>query len=215
VEELRTAADVDAAPGRQGTTLVVVNSVCGCAARNARPAVARALAERPARRAHDRLRRPGRRGDAARARATSSAIRRRRRRSRCSRTARSCFMLERHQIEGRSSRRDRARHGDRVQPPLRAARRRLTVPAAPASRRTTTSSPAAARRGARRVVSRRRDARPRGACGERWRAIAPCRRVAHAVGSRHAACNPTRSLDQQIDALFPRTRSWNGTRATA
>ena len=44
VEELRTAEAVDAAlaPGT-GTTLVVVNSVCGCAARNARPAVARAL----------------------------------------------------------------------------------------------------------------------------------------------------------------------------
>jgi putative YphP/YqiW family bacilliredoxin len=28
---------------REGTTLVVVNSVCGCAARNARPAVAMAL----------------------------------------------------------------------------------------------------------------------------------------------------------------------------
>lgn len=43
VEELRTAAAVDAAVARPGTTLVVVNSVCGCAARNARPAVARAL----------------------------------------------------------------------------------------------------------------------------------------------------------------------------
>jgi putative YphP/YqiW family bacilliredoxin len=44
VEELRTAADVDAKlEGNPGTTLVVVNSVCGCAARNARPAVARAL----------------------------------------------------------------------------------------------------------------------------------------------------------------------------
>ena len=44
VEEMRSAAEVDAklkeAPG---TTLVVVNSVCGCAARNARPAVATAL----------------------------------------------------------------------------------------------------------------------------------------------------------------------------
>ena len=44
VEEMRTPDEVDAklkeAPG---TTLVVVNSVCGCAARNARPAVARAL----------------------------------------------------------------------------------------------------------------------------------------------------------------------------
>jgi putative YphP/YqiW family bacilliredoxin len=44
VEELRTAADVDAKLKQTpGTTLVVVNSVCGCAARNARPAIARAL----------------------------------------------------------------------------------------------------------------------------------------------------------------------------
>jgi putative YphP/YqiW family bacilliredoxin len=44
VEELRTAADVDAKlKDARGTTLVVVNSVCGCAARNARPAVAMAL----------------------------------------------------------------------------------------------------------------------------------------------------------------------------
>jgi putative YphP/YqiW family bacilliredoxin len=43
VDELKTAADVDAALSRPGTTLVVVNSVCGCAARNARPAVALAL----------------------------------------------------------------------------------------------------------------------------------------------------------------------------
>ena len=44
VEELRTPADVDARlKDASGTTLVVVNSVCGCAARNARPAVATAL----------------------------------------------------------------------------------------------------------------------------------------------------------------------------
>ncbi len=36
-EELYTAADVDAALAKEGTTLVVVNSVCGCAAANARP----------------------------------------------------------------------------------------------------------------------------------------------------------------------------------
>ena len=36
-EELHTPADVDAAMDRKGTTLVVVNSVCGCAAANARP----------------------------------------------------------------------------------------------------------------------------------------------------------------------------------
>jgi putative YphP/YqiW family bacilliredoxin len=52
VEELRSAGEVDRvlADG-EGTTLLVVNSVCGCAARNARPAVAAALqhASRPGR----------------------------------------------------------------------------------------------------------------------------------------------------------------------
>lgn len=43
VQELRTAEQVDAVLPQAGTTLVVVNSVCGCAARNARPAVAMAL----------------------------------------------------------------------------------------------------------------------------------------------------------------------------
>ena len=44
VEELRTAGEVDAKLKEQrGTALVIVNSVCGCAARNARPAVAAAL----------------------------------------------------------------------------------------------------------------------------------------------------------------------------
>lgn len=44
-EELRTAAAVDDAMRAQpqSSTLVVVNSMCGCAARNARPAIARAL----------------------------------------------------------------------------------------------------------------------------------------------------------------------------
>jgi putative YphP/YqiW family bacilliredoxin len=42
--ELTSAAEVDAALGDQkGTTLVFVNSVCGCAAGNARPALAHAL----------------------------------------------------------------------------------------------------------------------------------------------------------------------------
>ena len=44
IEELRTVADVDAKlHDMKGTALVVVNSVCGCAARNARPAVAAAM----------------------------------------------------------------------------------------------------------------------------------------------------------------------------
>ncbi len=45
-EELRTPDEVDAKlKNAPGTTLVVVNSVCGCSARNARPAVAMALSE--------------------------------------------------------------------------------------------------------------------------------------------------------------------------
>jgi putative YphP/YqiW family bacilliredoxin len=44
VEEMRTPQEVDAKlKDTHGTTLVVVNSICGCAARNARPAVARAI----------------------------------------------------------------------------------------------------------------------------------------------------------------------------
>jgi putative YphP/YqiW family bacilliredoxin len=43
VQELRTEEEVNDALNAGGSTLVVVNSVCGCAARNARPAVAMAL----------------------------------------------------------------------------------------------------------------------------------------------------------------------------
>lgn len=44
VEELKTPEAVDAKlKDAKGTTLVVVNSVCGCSARNARPAVAKAI----------------------------------------------------------------------------------------------------------------------------------------------------------------------------
>lgn len=43
VKELLTASDVDASLKAAGTTLVVVNSVCGCAAGGARPGVAKAL----------------------------------------------------------------------------------------------------------------------------------------------------------------------------
>jgi len=42
-EELRTVQSVDQAVTRPGTTMVVVNSVCGCAAGKARPGVAMAL----------------------------------------------------------------------------------------------------------------------------------------------------------------------------
>lgn len=43
VEDLRTPEQVDEALQDKGTVLVVVNSVCGCAAGGARPGVAKAL----------------------------------------------------------------------------------------------------------------------------------------------------------------------------
>jgi len=44
VEELKTASDVDAfMANRTGTAMIVVNSVCGCAAGSARPGVSLAL----------------------------------------------------------------------------------------------------------------------------------------------------------------------------
>lgn len=48
-EELQTAEAVEAALAKAGTTLVVVNSVCGCAAANARPGARMSLqnAKRP------------------------------------------------------------------------------------------------------------------------------------------------------------------------
>jgi bacilliredoxin len=48
VRELRTIADVDSAVASPGVTMIVVNSVCGCAAGKARPGIALALQ-------HDRL----------------------------------------------------------------------------------------------------------------------------------------------------------------
>ena len=41
--ELKTASEVDTALKGSGTALVVVNSVCGCAAANARPGVREAV----------------------------------------------------------------------------------------------------------------------------------------------------------------------------
>jgi putative YphP/YqiW family bacilliredoxin len=48
-EELHTVEAVEAAIAKEGTTLVVVNSVCGCAAANARPGARQSLqnAKRP------------------------------------------------------------------------------------------------------------------------------------------------------------------------
>jgi putative YphP/YqiW family bacilliredoxin len=43
INEVRTAEDVDAAVAQPGTTLLVVNSMCGCAAGKMRPGVRQAL----------------------------------------------------------------------------------------------------------------------------------------------------------------------------
>jgi putative YphP/YqiW family bacilliredoxin len=42
-EDLRTPEDVDDVAARPGTSLIVVNSICGCAAGKARPGIAQAL----------------------------------------------------------------------------------------------------------------------------------------------------------------------------
>ena len=105
VEELRTEEEVDRALAETAEpTLVVVNSICGCAARNARPAVAMAL--------QDSERRPGRmvtvfagQDNEATARArsyihgyppSSPSIA-------LLKDGDVVFMLERHQIEGRQA----------------------------------------------------------------------------------------------------------------
>ena len=43
IQETRTAAEVDAALAKPGTTMVVVNSICGCAAGKMRPGVRLAM----------------------------------------------------------------------------------------------------------------------------------------------------------------------------
>ena len=104
LEELRTAEAVDAAlPNAAGTALVVVNSVCGCAARNARPAGALAL-QHPVR--PDRLYTvfAGKDTDAtARARGYFTGYRPSSPAIALLRDGETVFMLERFQIEGRSA----------------------------------------------------------------------------------------------------------------
>lgn len=46
IKELRTAQEVDAAVAKPGTTMLVVNSVCGCAAGKMRPGVRLALSNK-------------------------------------------------------------------------------------------------------------------------------------------------------------------------
>lgn len=104
VRELRTPEEVDSTlANAAGTTLVVVNSVCGCAARNARPAVAHALRHqvRP-----EQLTSVFAGQDAAateRARSYFTGYRASSPQIALLKDGRLVFMLERHQIEGRSA----------------------------------------------------------------------------------------------------------------
>ena len=68
-EDLKTPDAVDAAVKQPGTTMIVVNSVCGCAAGKARPGIALALRQgkRPDH-LDDRVRRSRRRSHRDRAR---------------------------------------------------------------------------------------------------------------------------------------------------
>jgi putative YphP/YqiW family bacilliredoxin len=104
VEELRTAAEVDVKlKGQQGTALVVVNSVCGCAARNARPAVAAAL-QHAVRPDHLYTVFAGQDADATRqARSYFTGYAPSSPQIAMFKDGRIVFMLERHQIEGRSA----------------------------------------------------------------------------------------------------------------
>ena len=105
VEEMRTSEEVDAKlEGASGTTLVVVNSICGCAARNARPAVALAL--RAGSRGPDTLTTVFAGQDieaTARARSYFTGYQPSSPQIALLKDGRVVFMLERHQIEGRSA----------------------------------------------------------------------------------------------------------------
>ena len=104
IEELRSADEVDEALGdADGSVMVVVNSVCGCAARNARPAVARALEhESTPERAYTVF--AGQDAEATeRARSYFTGYRPSSPSIALLRDGDIVFMLERHQIEGRGA----------------------------------------------------------------------------------------------------------------
>jgi bacilliredoxin len=100
--ELRTPDAVDRAlQGTAGTTLVVVNSVCGCSARNARPAAAIAI-DHPKRPAHLTTVFAGQDADAtARARSYFTGYPPSSPQIGLLKDGKLVFMLERWQIEGR------------------------------------------------------------------------------------------------------------------
>jgi len=104
VEELRSADEVDVRlKDAKGTTLVVVNSICGCAARMARPAVAMAL-QHPAKPEHLTTVFAGQDADATeRARSYFTGYAPSSPQIALLKDGKVVFMLERWQIEGRSA----------------------------------------------------------------------------------------------------------------
>lgn len=104
IEELRTAAEVDAKlKDMTGTALVVVNSVCGCTARNARPGVATAL-QHPVKPDHLYTVFAGQDTDATRqARSYFAGYAPSSPQIALIKDGKVVFMLERYQIEGRDS----------------------------------------------------------------------------------------------------------------
>ena len=104
VEELRSPDEVDVRlKDAKGTTLVVVNSICGCAARMARPAVAMAL-QHPAKPDHLTTVFAGQDADATeRARSYFTGYAPSSPQIALLKDGKVVFMLERWQIEGRSA----------------------------------------------------------------------------------------------------------------
>jgi len=104
VEELRSPDEVDVRlKDAKGTTLVVVNSICGCAARMARPAVAMAL-EHSAKPDHLTTVFAGQDADATeRARSYFTGYAPSSPQIALLKDGKVVFMLERWQIEGRSA----------------------------------------------------------------------------------------------------------------
>ena len=102
-EELRSARDVDQKLTEKGTTLVYVNSICGCAARMARPAVAMAL-QSSAKPDHLTTVFAGQDAEAAdRARSYFTGYPPSSPQIALLKDGKLVYMLERHQIEGRSA----------------------------------------------------------------------------------------------------------------
>ena len=129
VKELRTPEEVDATlQNAKGTTMVVVNSVCGCSARMARPAVAIAL-QNPIKPDISTTVFAGQDADATnRARGYFTGYPPSSPQIGLLKDGELVFMLERWQIERRSRGGDRARSRERVQPILRAGG--VSMPAA-------------------------------------------------------------------------------------